>query len=105
MSVKTDNKTKPIRIEEFDAEKAWWGSEADGSAARVETERAWQVDIAAIKAAGYKLDQKNPHAPDGVSHDPDELLRDYARLQTEAQGLRDQLRAILVSAQSSAGRP
>ena len=34
---------------------------------------------------------------------PDELLRDYARLQAEAQGLRDQLKAIL--AQSLGGRP
>ena len=50
-------------------------------AARVENERAWKVDIAAIKAANYNLDQKNPHTPDAVSHDPDELLRDYERLQ------------------------
>ncbi len=92
---KSYNKTKPIRIEEFDAEKAWWGSEADGFAARMENERAWKVDIAAIKAVGYNLDQKNPHAPDAVSHDPDELLCDYAKLQREAQGLRDQLKAIL----------
>jgi len=93
--VKNYNKTKPIRIEEFDAEKAWWGSETDGFAARVENERAWKVDIAAIKAANYNLDQKNPHAPDAVNHDPDQLLADYARLQHEAQALRDQLKAIL----------
>ena len=93
--VKSYNKTKPIRIEEFDAEKAWWGIEADGFAARVESERAWKVSIDAIQAANYNLDQKNPHAPDAVSHDPDELLRDYARLQGEAQMLRDQLKAIL----------
>jgi type I restriction-modification system DNA methylase subunit len=68
---KSYNKTRPIRIEEFDAEKAWWGSEADGFAARVENERAWKVDISAIKAANYNLDQKNPHAPDAVSHAPD----------------------------------
>ena len=93
--VKNYNKTKPIRIEEFDAEKAWWGSEADGFAARVENERAWKVDIAAIRAANYNLDQKNPHAPDAVNHDPDQLLADYARLQHEAQALRNQLKAIL----------
>jgi type I restriction enzyme M protein len=93
--VKSYNKTKPIRIEEFEAEKAWWGSEADGFAARVENERAWRVGIDLIRAAGWNLDQKNPHAAEAVSHDPDELLRDYARLQREAQGLRDQLKAIL----------
>ena len=93
--VKSYNKTKPIRIEEFDAEKAWWGSEADGFAARVENERAWKVGIDAIKAAGYNLDQKNPHAAPEVSHDPEALLADYQRLQDEAQEIRDQLKAIL----------
>ena len=93
--MKNYNKTKPIRIEEFDAEKAWWGTEADGFAARVENERAWRVSIDQIKAANYNLDQKNPHAAEVVSHDPEQLLADYARLQTEAQSLRDQLKSIL----------
>jgi type I restriction enzyme M protein len=92
---KSYNKTKPIRVEEFEAEKAWWGSEADGFAARVENERSWRVSIDAIRAAGFNLDQKNPRAAEAVSHDPDELLRDYARLQVEAQALRDQLKAIM----------
>ena len=48
-----------------------------------------------IKAANYNLDQKNPHAAEVVSHDPEQLLADYARLQTEAQSLRDQLKSIL----------
>ena len=93
--MKSYNKTKPIRIEEFDAEKAWWGREATGFDARVENERAWKVRIDAIKAANYNLDQKNPHAPDAVSHDPDELLRDYAQLQADAQAVRNDLKAIL----------
>ena len=95
MGVKNYNKTKPIRIEEFDVEKAWWGSEADGFASRVENEQAWKVSIKTIKAANYNLDQKNPHAADVISHDPDLLLADYARLQGEAQSLRDQLKEIL----------
>ena len=93
--VKNYNKTKPIRIEEFDAEKAWWGSEQDGFAARVENERAWKVSIDAIKAANYNLDQKNPHIGEQTSHDPEVLLADYARLQAEAQALRDELKGIL----------
>jgi type I restriction enzyme M protein len=99
--VKNYNKTKPIRIEEFEEEKAWWGSEADGFQARQETERAWKVSIAQIKAAGYNLDQKNPHAADVVSHDPQELLASYTRLQTEAQALRDELRHILAKSLTS----
>ncbi|MBL8477070.1 MAG: SAM-dependent DNA methyltransferase [Methyloversatilis sp.] len=100
--VKSYNKTKPIRIEEFDVEKAWWGSEADGFATRVENERAWKVGIDQIKTAGYNLDQKNPHAVDAVSHDPEVLLAEYARLQAEAQALRDQLKAILAESLSGA---
>ncbi len=38
-----------------------------------------------------------PHAADEVSHDPDELRREYARLQREAQGVREQLKAMLAA--------
>ncbi len=100
--VKNYNKTKPIRLEEFDVEKAWWGSEADGFASRVENECAWKVSIAQIKAAGYNLDQKNPHIGEQTSHDPEHLLADYARLQGEAQTLRDQLKEILAKSLASA---
>ena len=93
--VKSYNKTKPIRIEEFDAEKAWWGTEADGFAARVENERAWKVSIDTIRAANWNLDQKNPYVGEQTSHDPGKLLADYARLQAEAQALRDELKGIL----------
>ena len=95
---KNYNKTKPIRIEEFDVEKAWWGDEADGFASRVEGEFAWKVGIAAIKASGFNLDQKNPHAGPEVSHDPDESMAEYQRLQGEAQGIRDQLKTLLGAA-------
>ncbi|GJH13588.1 SAM-dependent DNA methyltransferase [Caballeronia novacaledonica] len=95
---KNYSKTKPIRIEEFAAEKAWWGSEADGFASRVPNEFAWKVSIDRLKANGYNLDQKNPHRGDEVSHDPDELLAQYQRLAAEAQALRDQLRGILANA-------
>jgi type I restriction enzyme M protein len=96
--VKNYNKTKPIRIEEFEVEKAWWGSEPDGFAARTEGEFAWKVGMDAIKAASYNLDQKNPHAGPEVSHDPEVLLAEYQRLQAEAQGIRDQIKAILAGA-------
>jgi type I restriction enzyme M protein len=101
--VKNYNKTKPIRIEEFDVEKAWWGDAANGYAGRVENEFAWKVSIGAIKAANWNLDQKNPHAAERVSHDPAQLLADYQRLQDEAQGMRDQLKALLGEALSGVG--
>ena len=57
--------------------------------------------IEQIKAAGYNLDQKNPHVGEVVDHDPDHLLANYARLQGEAQALRDELKGILAKSLSS----
>jgi type I restriction enzyme M protein len=99
--VKSYNKTKPIRIEEFDAEKAWWGSEADGFAARVENERAWKV---ASTDQGRRL-QPRPEEPacGGCGEPrPDECCGRLRRLQAEAQALRDQLKAILAESLSGA---
>jgi type I restriction enzyme M protein len=80
-----------MRVEEFEAEKAWWSN-------RVENEHAWKVSAADIKARNYNLDIKNPHSPDAVVHDPDELLADYASLQQKIAATRDQLKGVLAAA-------
>ena len=92
------NKTRPMQFEEFQAERDWWGDEADGFKARVETEQAWVISAADVAARGYNLDLKNPHRPDVISHDPEELLARYAEQQTGIQSTRDQLKAILADA-------
>ncbi|MCP4353943.1 MAG: N-6 DNA methylase [Desulfobacterales bacterium] len=46
---KSYSKTKPLRFEEFEAEKAWWGREEDDFSERVENEFAWKIDFKAIK--------------------------------------------------------
>ena len=93
---KSYSKTKPMRIEEFAPEKAWWGgAERIG---RVENEFAWRVPIETIKARNYNLDIKNPHDAGSIAHDPDQLLADYAALQNEIASTRDQLKAILADA-------
>lgn len=51
---KAYNKTKPIRIEEFDDTKKWWKK-------REETEVSWKVSIDTIIERGYDLDIKNPN--------------------------------------------
>ena len=51
---KAYNKTKPIRIEEFENIKSWWKS-------REESEVSWKVSIDTIKERGFDLDIKNPH--------------------------------------------
>ncbi len=96
--VKNYSKTRPMRIEEFAAEEAWWGSEADGFAARVENEQAWKVSVDAIRERGWNLDLKNPHQGDIVSHDPNVLLAEYRQMQAEIAGLQAQLKAALAGA-------
>ena len=90
------NKTKPMRFEEFQPEIDWWGSEADGFAARVETEQAWKVSIDEIVARNYNLDIKNPHVGEQISHDPDELLAKYAKQQAEVATIREALKKELM---------
>ena len=102
--VKNYNKTKPMKFEEFQTEIDWWGNEADGFASRVETEQAWQVSIDEIIARNFNLDIKNPHVGEVISHDPQELLSDYAKQQDDIQALRDQLKDILSSALASDGK-
>lgn len=88
---KSYSKTKPMRIEEFAAEKAWWTD-------RKESEHAWRVAIADIRARGYNLDIKNPNAA-SVSHDdPDALLEQYAKASAVAAEIREQLRKALADA-------
>lgn len=98
--VKSYNKTKPMRIDEFDTEAAWWGSESDGFAARVQTPQAWKVSLDEVKARNYNLDIKNPHVDELESHDPDELLAQYEVMQRDIAKLRDQLKGILSEALS-----
>jgi type I restriction enzyme M protein len=100
---KSYNKTKPMRFEEFQPEITWWGKESDGFKTRVETEQAWKVSAADIKARNYNLDIKNPHVSEQISHDPEELLKKYAKQKQEIASLRDQLKTILGDALNNNG--
>ena len=89
--VKSYNKTKPINIKEFATEKAWWKD-------RKENEHAWRMTIGEIKARNYNLDIKNPHVGEQVSHDPDELLRQYQQQQKAIADLHTKLKNIFQEA-------
>ena len=88
---KSYSKTKPMRIEEFEPEKAWWSK-------RTETEQAWKVTAVDISDRGYNLDIKNPNAPDDGPGDPDLLLASYRQASHEAAEIRDRLKAALAEA-------
>ena len=51
-----------------------------------------------IKARGYNLDVKNPHAAADDHGDPETLLADLAKAEAETAGLRGELKAILAEA-------
>src|SRR4029077_6184125 len=89
---KSYNKGKPIRIEEFEPEKAWWGSEKDGFQSRVENEQAWRVSIDQIKAGNFNLDLKNPHNLDSGPGDVDDLLPEYEKLLGQIADTRTKLK-------------
>ena len=50
---KNYTKTKPIKYDEFKAEKEWWNN-------RKKSDCAWKVSINEIKERNYNLDFKNP---------------------------------------------
>lgn len=95
---KSYNKGKPIRIEEFDPIKAWWGEEKDGFKFRVENEQAWRVSIDQIKAGNYNLDLKNPHNSDTGPGDVDHLLPEYEKLLEKIAETRNALKNELQAA-------
>lgn len=86
--MKSYSKTKPIRIEEFDREKAWWNN-------RVENEYAWKVTVEDIIKQGYNLDQKNPHTEEEELLKPEEALAKYEVAVAKVQQVKDQLKEEL----------
>ena len=91
---KSYSKTRPIRIEEFAAEKAWWD-------AREETENAWRVPVEEIRRRNYNLDIKNPNTEAESHRDPDELLAEYQAVLAEVEETREALKQELSAALGS----
>jgi type I restriction enzyme M protein len=86
--VKAYNKTKPMRIEEFAAERKWWTK-------RQESEQSWKVSASEIAANNYNLDIRNPNSPIEIHDDPEELLEKYRKSLNDVRELQDQLKQNL----------
>jgi len=99
--VKAYNKTKPMKVEEFEPLAAWWGNEANNFNIREESPLAWKVSLDDIKARNYNLDCKNPHVGEQITHDPEVLLAQYETMQHDIANLRNQLKGILSEALAS----
>lgn len=88
--------TKPIRIEHLKDCAAWWGGKTRKG--RQEGPQAWKVSAEDIKARGYNLDIKNPNTVAEDHGDPEALLADLRKAETETVSLRDKLKVILAEA-------
>jgi type I restriction enzyme M protein len=86
--VRAYNKTKPMRLSEFDVEKAWWTN-------RHESEQSWRVSAADIAKNNYNLDIKNPNSPVEIHDDPDMLFENYLRATEHVKLLQGQLLELL----------
>lgn len=86
--VKSYNKTKPINIKEFDAEKKWWTN-------REESPQAWKVSIEEIKKRNYNLDIKNPFQVEQNLASPEEILAQYQQTETQITDLQSKIVKVL----------
>lgn len=89
--VKSYNKTKPINIKEFDAEKKWWKS-------REENKYAWKVSLEEIKAKNYNLDFKNPHEEADDLEKPEVILEKYRKTESSIKDIQNEIVKILTEA-------
>ncbi len=93
---KSYSRSKPLTIQEFEREKAWWGGlERKG---RMTTEYAWKVSTEEIAARNYNLDCKNPHEV-AINHgDPEELMQEYQQIVQQLEAAQTALKQELIKA-------
>lgn len=84
---KSYSKTRPIRFEEFDAERTWWGSEENDFVERQENERAWKVDFKTKKLEAEA--QAKPYWEKA-----EELFTKASTLENQARDLRDSIKGV-----------
>ena len=90
---KSYNKSKPITVQEFDAEKKWW-EKREGS------KYAWEVDIEEIKKRNYNLDIKNPYEESQDLEAPDVIHQKLQATEQKISSIQDQLISVLTQALS-----
>jgi type I restriction enzyme M protein len=85
---KTYSKTKPMRIEEFEPERAWWNDRKEGN-------YAWRVGVEDVISAGYNLDFQNPSEVEKVYEDTSVLVSRFEEAKVAVAAARDLLRLRL----------
>ena len=93
---KAYSRTRPLTIQEFDREKAWWGgAEREG---RKADEYAWKVTVEDIAERNYNLDCKNPHEVAVNHRDPEELMEEYLDITRKLEAAQAALKQELMQA-------
>ena len=93
---KAYSRTRPLTIEEFDLEKAWWGgAERNG---RKTTPYAWKITAEEIAARNFNLDCKNPHEVEVNHRDPEELMEEYQEIVRKLEAAQAALKQELMQA-------
>ncbi|MFD8611961.1 N-6 DNA methylase [Streptomyces sp. NPDC059631] len=92
-ALKAYSKTRPMRHEEFHAERDWWNN-------RTESERSWRVSIDEIERRGFNLNVQNPYATELDDLSPSEVLDRYRQKQKAVSAVLDELRTHLAKALS-----
>ena len=87
---KSYSKTKPIRLEEFDTLKAWWGKEEEGFASRVESERAWKVDFKTLKVEAKAQAQPHWDRAEALNNQAAALDNDVRDWRDSIKGVKDE---------------
>jgi len=93
---KSYSRSKPLTIQEFDREKAWWHK-------RKTSEYAWKVSAKDIEARNYNLDCKNPHEIEVNHRDPDELMQEYLEIARQLEAAKTALKQELIEALERTG--
>jgi type I restriction enzyme M protein len=87
--VKSYSKTKPLRLEEFDPIEKWWGSEADGFAARTESEQAWKIDFKTLKQDAEAKAKPHWDKAESLNNDASALVNQIKDLRESIKGEKD----------------
>lgn len=98
---KSYSKTKPIRLEEFDVEKEWWGTEDNDFAEREESEFAWKIDFKAKRTDALAAAQPYWNKADELNNQALELENEARDLRTTLKGATDKQHRKLVEIQIS----
>jgi len=91
--VKSYSKTKPLRVEELDPIKDWWGSEADGFASREETDQAWKIDFKSLKSEAEAKAKPHWDKAEQLSNEAYNLNEQLKDLKLELRRIKEKTKA------------